>query len=113
MDTMKDMPYEEIATALGTSPSSEIDDEKFNALVVRRSVYGDICQSESEEGLRRVLLLSGNNVQTAINILTIHFGDTRIFKPPAFYEQGETKYTPKAFTVSACDNDSSQEGLGR
>merc|ERR1712176_809722 len=114
MDTMKDIPYENIAAALGTNPSTKIDEEKYKALMVRRSVYGDICQSATEEGLRKVLLLSGNNVQTAINILTIHFGDTRIFKPPAFYEQGETKYTPKAFTVSASeDNNRNEKGLGR
>merc|ERR1712151_1288851 len=74
-----------------------------------RSVYGDICQSETKEGLRKILLLSGNNIETAIKILTIHVGDTRIFKPPAFYEQGETKFTPKAFTVSTSKGNNNNE----
>merc|ERR1712176_101192 len=113
MDTMKGMPYEDIATALKTTPSTNVDNDKYKALIVRRSVYGDICQScKTSEELKKVLLLSGNNVPIAINILTIHFGDTRIFQPPAFYEQGESKYTPKAFTVSN-NTTNKEEGLGR
>merc|ERR1712137_1148064 len=38
-------------------------------LMVRRTVYGDVCQNEDEDGLRLALLYSGNCVSGAIDII--------------------------------------------
>merc|ERR1712228_994825 len=62
-----------------------------------RTVYGDVCQSMSEEELKQVLVLANNDMKMAIDIITIHVGDDQKFSPPAFFEEGTEKVKPKSF----------------
>merc|ERR1712137_707990 len=88
-----------VARALGLTPTQQVDEKELKNLMVRRTVYGDVCQNEDEDGLRLALLYSGNCVSGAIDIITIKAGDNQIFQPPAYYEKGE-KVVPKAFSMS-------------
>jgi len=100
MDEYAGRPVEEIAAALGASQTAEVDEAKLQSLVTRRTVYGDICQSMTEEELKTVLLYADNNIEQAIDIITIHVGDDQNFSPPAFFEDGKEKFKPKTFRKS-------------
>ena len=91
--------YEKIGKALGHTPAKQVDVGKLKNLMVRRSVYGDICQNEDETGLTKALLAAGNSVPGAVDIMTIKAGDEHIFKPPAFFENG-AKVDTKTFAVN-------------
>lgn len=78
---------EEIAKWLGYySPSCKVDRVKLEKLVVRRTIFGDLCQSESIEDLSEILRICGNSCPNALHVLQVRVGDTRVLRPPAFYE---------------------------
>jgi len=100
-DEMQGKSAAEIAAKLGcTTRAEKVDDEKLKRLLVRLTVYGDICQNETEESIGELLQMTNNHVPTAIKIMQIRGRGCRVMQPPAFFEQGSEKVKPEAFTVS-------------
>jgi len=94
-------PAEEVAARLGCKiRADQVDEEKLKKLLTRRSVYGDICQNETEEGVREILQLTNNHVPTAMKVMEIRGYGDRLFQPPAFFEEGTDKVKPEAFHVA-------------
>jgi len=93
-------PMEEIAAAIGVTPAEAVDDVKLNALVTRRTVYGDICQSLTEEELKKALKYANNDMRRAIDIITIHVGNDLHFRPPPIFEEGKDKFIPDPIKFS-------------
>lgn len=91
-----------IASFFNCAPSKVVDKEILENLIVRKSIYGDICQNETEESLEEILLLSGNNSAIANQIMSLkaECAGSKTFKPPAFYEQGETLVAPPSTTIA-------------
>jgi catechol 2,3-dioxygenase-like lactoylglutathione lyase family enzyme len=84
------------------TPATEIDEDKFNNLVKRRDIYGDIMQGFSDEDIKEVLLKTNNFVPLAIKILTDKRGEEKFFQPSEFIENEElTK--PEAFLMNQND----------
>ena len=79
----------------------------LNNFIKRRVVYGDICQSFTEEQLGQILCEAGNSAATAILLMKerIKKGDaTKIYKPPAYYVgkvEEATKYSPIVLDAGA------------
>lgn len=89
-----------IANLLGCEKAEEVNEELFRNFCVRLSVYGDICQNESEESLKEILKLAGNSADAANEIMHLkaeRTGETT-FRPPAFYED-QDKAVPPSFRV--------------
>uniref|UniRef100_A0A7S4S3T5 Calmodulin n=1 Tax=Alexandrium monilatum TaxID=311494 RepID=A0A7S4S3T5_9DINO len=98
---MKGRRIAEIARRLGCkTPAAEVDEEKLRKLMVRRSVYGDVCQNETEESLREILLATSNHVPLAMKVMEVRAGDSQTLAPPAFFEGGTTKVVPEPFRMS-------------
>lgn len=98
---MKDLSVAQIAEKLGCkTPATKVDEEKMKKLLVRRSVYGDLCQNETEESLQEILLAAGNHVPLAMRIIEVRATDGQTLAPPAFFEQGKTKTVPESFQMS-------------
>lgn len=93
---------ESIASILGYTKADVVDATILLSMITRLSIYGDICQNETEVSIKEILLLAGNNAHDADEIMHIKAENAgfRIFQPPAFYEQGEilTKPPPIIFT---------------
>mmetsp|Transcript_33131 Transcript_33131/g.54701 ORF Transcript_33131/g.54701 Transcript_33131/m.54701 type:complete len:548 (+) Transcript_33131:55-1698(+) len=93
---------ESIASVLGYTKADVVDETILLNLVTRMSIYGDICQSETEESIKEILMLAGNSPADADELMHIKAENAgfKIFQPPAFYEQGEilTKPPPIIFT---------------
>lgn len=75
--------------------------------IKRRAVYGDICQSFTEEQLGQILCEAGNCAATAVLLMKerIKKGDaTKIYRPPAYYVgkvEETTKYSPVVLEAGA------------
>lgn len=92
---------EKIASLIGCTAAVEMNTKILENFNVRRSVYGDICQNESEESLRRILLAAGNDTEKANEIMQLRAAclRRRRLQPPAFYEQGAVFVTPPSFSL--------------
>lgn len=90
---------ESFAQILGYSKTDGVDPEKLNNLLVRRTVYGDICQNETPESLTAILLRCGNDVPNASDLMKLRAlaHGKRVLQPPPFYENGTTKIIPPPF----------------
>lgn len=98
---LKDKEIKVIAKAVGCkAPADKVDEEALKKLLVRKTVYGDIVQNETEESLREILLLSNNKLPMALKIMEIRGFENKVFQPPAFFEEGETKTVPEAIHVA-------------
>ncbi|CAF1100084.1 unnamed protein product [Rotaria sordida] len=86
-DILKDIPR-----------ATEVDEAKFNNLIKRRTIYGDIMQGFTDEDIREALLITNNSVPLAVRILTQIRGENKFYQPPAFLENGELT-TPKSFFI--------------
>lgn len=81
--------FEELDEILkNISPTTVIDEEKFNNLVKRRSIYGDIIQGFTDEDIKEVLLQTNNVVPLVIEILERKRGENKYFQPAAYIENG-------------------------
>ncbi|KAI0557214.1 Dihydroxybiphenyl dioxygenase [Gracilaria domingensis] len=92
-----DGSIEAYAKLLGYEIADEIDEDKLRNLTVRRSVYGDICQNESEEELKQILLSCGNDVPKADCLMKLRaeVHGSRKVRAPVFYNDGETMVCPR------------------
>uniref|UniRef100_A0A7S2NR14 Uncharacterized protein n=1 Tax=Zooxanthella nutricula TaxID=1333877 RepID=A0A7S2NR14_9DINO len=98
--TLKDHNIATIAEKLGCgAPAEKIDEDKVKRLLVRRTVYGDICQNESEEDVREILLAAGNRVPVAMKIMEVRAMVTQCLRPPAFFDGGVDKVVPEAVHI--------------
>lgn len=99
---LTDGSAESIASILGCKRVDVVNEAILLNLFTRMSIYGDICQNETEESMKEILLLAGNDASDADEIMHIKAENAglRIFQPPSFYEQGEvlTKPPPIMFT---------------
>jgi len=97
---MKAQPTPTILERLGCrKAAAAVDEEKVKKLIVRRGIYGDICQNETEESLRDILRLANNHVPTAMKVLEIRGWEGAVMSPPAFFEAGSEKVNPEAFLM--------------
>jgi len=97
---MRCRPALEIVDRLGCRQvAAEVDEEKLKKLIRRRGVYGDICQNETEESLRHILMLTGNHVPAAMKVMHVRGWEGAVMAPPAFFEAGTDKVTPEAFLL--------------
>ena len=78
-----------------------VDEKKLANLIERRKVYGDITQNATEQELKDLLCLHGNNVPIVIGILhqRVKQKGSRLYIPPAFYERDGTFYQPPCFEM--------------
>lgn len=92
-----DMSPQAVASLFGCEPADVLDKELLHSLIMRRSIYGDICQNTSEQELKEILLASGNNVPMATKIMKLKADveGTRRVQAPAFYEDGNVLVKPK------------------
>ena len=98
-DFLHGAPFKTIASSLHAKAASKPDEELLEKLLVRRTVYGDVCQNVSVEELNEIVLLSGNNVTVVEDIISIHIGFEQTYRPPAFFLQGEKKFVPEPFSL--------------
>jgi len=89
-----------IAERLGLEPATKVDEEKLKKLLVRRTVYGDVVQNESEDDIKDILALAGNSVPLAVKIMRIKAHEGSVFHPPAFFDGGKTKIVPESVYVA-------------
>lgn len=97
-----DMSWGALAKLLGCgAPATVVDDKALRNLTVRLSVYGDICQNETEASLKEILLACGNNIPKAQSVMKLRADveNIRVLHPPAFYDNGEKINVPKAFDM--------------
>lgn len=94
----------EIAAELGAVPTSFADPELVKSFLVRRTVFGDICQCMSEDEVSDVLCLAGNSAEIAIEMLTIRAGNSPQLQPPAYFLDNGEKFKPKPFSITAGDS---------
>ncbi|PXF40665.1 hypothetical protein BWQ96_09620 [Gracilariopsis chorda] len=90
---------ETLAQILGCSKADRADPEKLNNLLIRRIMYGDICQNETPDSLAEILLHCGNDIPRASDLmkLSVIAHGTRVLQPPQFYEDGTVKIIPPSF----------------
>jgi catechol 2,3-dioxygenase-like lactoylglutathione lyase family enzyme len=69
--------------------ATHVDEEKFDNLVNRRSIYGDIIQGFTDEDIKEALLQTNNFVPLTIEILARKRGENKYFQPASFIENGE------------------------
>ncbi|PXF44439.1 hypothetical protein BWQ96_05809 [Gracilariopsis chorda] len=94
---------ETLAQILGCSKADRADPEKLNKLLIRKTVYGDICQNETPDSLAEILLYCGNDIPSTsdlMKLIAIAHG-TRVLQPPPFYENGTVKIIPPSFERAA------------
>jgi catechol 2,3-dioxygenase-like lactoylglutathione lyase family enzyme len=72
-----------------TPRATSIDQEKFNNLIKRRFIYGDIIQGFTDEDIKEALLQTNNSVPLTIEILTQKRGENKYFQPDSFLENGK------------------------
>merc|ERR1712013_289192 len=98
---MCDCSIQDIAKRLGCTMSAEkVDEDKLAKLLVRRSVYGDVCQNETEDSLRQILRVAANHIPHALAIMEVRASKSQVYQPPAFFEDGVTKTMPEAFAIT-------------
>jgi len=81
--------------------AKEVDNVKLQNLLNRGRTYGDLMQGETEESIRDALKKANNNVPLATRIIRYNKKGKEIFLPPAFYQQGKTRYQPKALEATS------------
>jgi catechol 2,3-dioxygenase-like lactoylglutathione lyase family enzyme len=81
------------------SRASEVDENKFNNLVRRRSIYGDITQGFSHEEIKEALLQTNNFVPLTVKFLARKRGERIFFRPPSFIENEEL-VAPEPFIMN-------------
>ena len=91
-----DGSVESLAKLFGAVSTEEVDKEKLENLKIRRTVYGDICQNETETRLERILKACGNDMSIANDLMKLRADveGQRIVMPPAFYEDGKELVKP-------------------
>ncbi|CAF0728130.1 unnamed protein product [Adineta steineri] len=87
-----------------TTRANEIDEKKFNNLITRRSVYGDILQGFNDEDIKDALLQSNNCIPLTVKILARKRGERRFYRPPSFIEHGEI-VDPEPFIMNQNKSD--------
>lgn len=98
---MKGCSVAEIAERLGCKvPAESVDEEKLKNLLVRCSIYGDVCQNEDKDSLRGILLAAGNNAPLAMRIMEVRAIESQTFAPPVVFEQGKRQVVPESFRMS-------------
>ncbi|CAN8069039.1 unnamed protein product [Agarophyton chilense] len=92
------------AKLLGYTSALAVTEEKLRNLLARRAVYGDICQNESEENLKQILIACGNDVPKADRLmkLRVDVEGSRIVHAPVFFEDGTSLVRPKGKQL--CDD---------
>ena len=94
---------EELEQILNETPrANQIDEEKFDNLLKRRSVYGDIIQGFTDDQIKEALLRTNNIIPLTIKYLQRKRGDKQYFQPPAFIEN-ENIIEPQPFIVQRKD----------
>mmetsp|Transcript_42714 Transcript_42714/g.70474 ORF Transcript_42714/g.70474 Transcript_42714/m.70474 type:complete len:651 (-) Transcript_42714:246-2198(-) len=90
-----------LAGLFGYKAATTVDEALLATLITRKSVWGDICQSMTEDQLREVLLLCGNSVPHADNVMKLkaEVEGQRRMQAPAFYEDGNVLTKPKPSTL--------------
>jgi hypothetical protein len=69
----------------------------------RRQIYGDICQSFSENELDEILREAGNHAPNAVRLMERRIlceGHSRLFSPPAYYVECDSQHSsfkPESF----------------
>lgn len=99
---LKGGDLKEIAQFIGCKQVDTVDDDMLNKLLVRRTVYGDLCQGSTPDELKGILRLAGNNKADAMRMMQIRAGDDWVFQPPAFFDSGNVKVTPEALDIHRC-----------
>ena len=99
-----DMSPRTLAALCGVeSPAAKVDSAVLDRLVLRSSVYCDICQNETTESLQEILIAANNNVVTATKMMKLKTeveGHCKV-QPPAFYEDGNVFVKPKSFHITS------------
>lgn len=83
-----------------TTPADHIDEEKFDNIRRRRSVYGDLIQGFTDEDIKQALIQTNNNIPLMIKYLEIQRGKTYFFQPVTFIENNDKVVEPEPFTVN-------------
>ena len=93
-----DMSPGALAALFGVkTPAEAVDEILLDRLILRRSIYGDICQNETEDSIKDILVASGNSVVIATKVMKLKAnveGQSKV-QPPAFYEDGNVFVKPK------------------
>lgn len=100
----------EIAHFLGCERADTVDDDALKKLLVRHTVYGDLCQGSTPDEIKEILQLAGNNKADAMRIMQIKAGDDWVFQPPAFFDSGNAKVTPEALNIHKCTDGKLENG---
>ena len=92
---------EEIDDLLSKTPQAKnIDEEKFDNLVRRRSVYGDLTQGFTDDEIKQALIQSNNNIPITVKILERKRGENKYFQPASFLENGQI-IEPEPFIMNS------------
>ncbi|PXF44986.1 hypothetical protein BWQ96_05233 [Gracilariopsis chorda] len=94
---------ETLAQILGCSKADKADPEKLNNLLIRRTVYGDICRNETPDSLADILLHCGNDIPSASDLMKLRAiaHGTSVLQLPPFYENGTVKIILPSFERAA------------
>jgi len=88
--------------------ATEVDAEILANMLSRCKIYGDLMQGETSESISSALKKANNEVPRATRIIRAAKKGREIMIPPAFYEQGESRYQPKALLSPKGKGDTSQ-----
>jgi catechol 2,3-dioxygenase-like lactoylglutathione lyase family enzyme len=80
--------------------ANHIDQEKFDNLIKRRSIYGDIIQGFTDQDIKEALLQTNNIIPLTIQILEQKRGKDQYFQPPSFIENGQL-IEPQPFVIQS------------
>ena len=86
-----------------TTPADQIDQDKFDNIRRRRSVYGDIIQGFTDDDIKQALIQTNNNIPLMIKYLDAKRGNNHYFQPMTFIEN-EHIIEPKPFIVNHKDS---------
>ena len=91
---------EEFDEILNKTPRAiHINQKKFDNLVKRRSVYGDIIQGFTDQDIKEALLQTNNIIPLTIKILKLKRGKNQYFQPASFIEN-EKLIEPQPFIMN-------------
>ena len=77
----------------------EVDQNKYDNLVKRMKVYGDVVQGETKESLYEALQKANNNVPHLIKYLIAKHRGQRVYQPPTIYKNNEEMYVPPPLSI--------------
>ena len=72
-----------------TTAVTEVDENKYNNLANRRTIYTDILQGFTDQDIKNALLLTNNDVPLTVRVLTRKRGANKFFQPSSFLQNGE------------------------